>query len=129
MIARSTPHPCRDGRERQVDISIGFLKTPPVAWTCDHCGRASKAPPEAYHSGFTHLDVGETAVGPVALVYAAVRCTNPDCNELTLAVRLAEYKSSLGHAYPIGTAGKAIAEWTLLPGPGRPAPHRAAEDD
>ena len=66
--------------------------------------------------------MGETSAGPVALVYAAVRCGNPECNELTLAVRLAEYKSSLGHAYPIGTAGDAIAEWTLLPVTGQGGP-------
>ena len=65
----------------------------------------------------------------MALVYAAVRCGNPECNELTLAVRLAEYKSSLGHAYPIGTAGDAIQEWTLLPAAGGRGPGRGNDAD
>ena len=109
-------------------MTVEFLKTPPVTWTCGFCGRVSEADAQDYHSGFTHLDVGETAMGPVALVYAAVRCGNPECNELTLAVRLAEYKSSLGHAYPIGTAGDPIAEWTLLPTTGRNTPDGTSEE-
>lgn len=117
------------GPERRDGISIGFLKTPPVAWTCGFCGVEAEAAAETYHSGFTHLDVGETAAGPVALVYAAVRCGNPECNELTLAVRLAEYKSSLGHAYPIGTAGDALKEWTLLPAAGGRGPRDRRDED
>ena len=109
-------------------MTVDFLKTPPVTWTCGFCGRVSEAEAQNYHSGFTHLDVGETAMGPVALVYAAVRCGNPECNELTLAVRLAEYKSSLGHAYPIGTAGESIAEWTLLPPASRNGPDGTPEE-
>ena len=40
---------------------------------------------------------------------------------MTLAVRLAEYKSSLGHAYPIGTAGTR-SRVTLLPVTGQGGP-------
>ncbi|MGI9412417.1 MAG: hypothetical protein ACR2PM_02045 [Hyphomicrobiales bacterium] len=106
---------------------MDFLRTPPFPWTCGYCGTVSNVPANAYHSGYTHLDVGETAVGNVALVYAALRCPNAGCRELTLAVRLADYKPSLGHAYPIGTAGETIAEWTLLPAPDPVDPETGGE--
>lgn len=71
--------------------------------------------PEHYHSGYTRLAVAETAHGETALVYTAVACPNPQCRQLSLGIRLAEYKPSLGHAYPIGTAGDPLREWVLLP--------------
>lgn len=94
---------------------IEHFRTPPFAWTCGHCGEAVTITDEHYHSGYTRLAVGETAQGETALVYTAIACPNADCRELSLGVRLAEYKSSLGHAYPIGTAGDAIRDWVLLP--------------
>ncbi len=91
------------------------LRTPPVDWTCGHCKESVTLAAEHYHSGYKHLAVEETKTGETALVFTAISCPNPLCRELTLAVRLAEYKPSLGHAYPIGTAGDTINEWTLLP--------------
>lgn len=97
---------------------IEHFRTPPFEWTCGHCSVKSVITPEHYHSGYTRLAVGETALGETALVYTAMACPNPDCRELSLAIRLADYKASLGHAYPIGTAGEAIRDWVLLPDAG-----------
>ena len=91
------------------------LRTPPFDWTCGHCDQTVSVRPEHYHSGYKHLSVAETKFGDTALVFSAISCPNPECRELTLAIRLAEYKPSLGHAYPIGTAGDALGEWILLP--------------
>ncbi len=91
------------------------LRTPPFDWTCGHCRKVVTLTAEHYHSGYRHLSVAETKAGETALVFSAASCPNPDCRELTLAVRLAEYKPSLGHAYSIGTAGDPIEEWMLLP--------------
>jgi hypothetical protein len=91
------------------------MRTPPFDWTCGHCGTQVTVTAEHYHSGYRHLSVAETKSGDTALVFSAISCPNADCRELTLAIRLAEYKPSLGHAYPIGTAGDAIREWLLLP--------------
>lgn len=101
------------------------LRTPPFTWTCGHCNKDVELSAEHYHSGYKHLAVTPGKTGDTALVFTAITCPNPQCGELTLAIRLAEYKPSLGHAYPIGTAGDPISEWTLLP----PQESDDAEDD
>lgn len=98
------------------------LRTPPFDWICEHCGRSSVVEPEHYHSGYKHLAVSETTKGKTALVFTAIACPHETCRELTLAVRLADYKPSLAHAYEIGTAGDAIEEWQLLPDRGGKPP-------
>ena len=96
-------------------MSTVHLRTPPFEWTCGFCGQTSNVAPEYYHSGYKHLAVAESTKGQTALVFTAITCPKPECRELTLAVRLADYKPSLAHAYEIGTAGEAIEEWELLP--------------
>lgn len=92
------------------------LRTPPFEWTCGHCCQTLKVDAEHYHSGYRHIAVEPGELGDTALVHSAISCPNRKCRKLTLAIRLAEYKPSLGHAYPIGTAGDEIENWILMPG-------------
>ena len=91
------------------------FRTAPFEWTCGHCGITSSVPPDHYHSGYRKIAVQDPVIGGTVLVHSAITCPNTRCRELTLAVRLALQKPSLGHAYPIETAGETLRDWMLLP--------------
>lgn len=58
-------------------------------WTCPHCNRPTTITSNLRDSGKRHLAIGETRHGDVGVAWNAVRCPNPQCNELTISVRVA----------------------------------------
>lgn len=79
-------------------------------WTCPYCHRDQMALENNQHHGFTKFHIGKSVDGDIGITHSAVRCMNPSCNEVTLAVQYvkAAYKGNWVAAGDLRT-------WRLLP--------------
>ena len=68
----------------------------PMPWTCPHCNRPTTITEDLQHASNIALQVGATRHGSLAIGWHAVRCPNPECNDLTLNVWLAPTSTSSG---------------------------------
>lgn len=86
----------------------------PFQWECGFCQRKQMAIDKNTGHYFQNLYVGETKYGSVGITFFAIRCLNPECNELTLSatLSLSKYNSIQGKHYPIN---EVFPTWHLRP--------------
>lgn len=83
-------------------------------WTCPFCDR-TQLKLTNFHSRFYQLDVGKTVHGLLGLHVAALRCLNPNCNELTLSASLIPGDHNPRGAFQAKSSQKPVSQWTLRP--------------
>lgn len=62
--------------------------TRPYDWNCSFCGRSMVVSSLNRDIKANRIDVGATKQNYLIMSYEAIRCTNPNCNELSLSVTL-----------------------------------------
>jgi Domain of unknown function (DUF4145) len=84
----------------------------PDEWRCPYCGGFQVLSDSNCSVANRTLNVGETKYGDLALETDAIRCANPDCNEITLVAEL-----HTGHHAQYGWVrdGGTLETWNLLP--------------
>ena len=56
-------------------------------WTCPFCDHHQLFTEGNYQSSFMKFNIGKSTHGDTGMAYTAIRCVNPDCNEVDLSVR------------------------------------------
>jgi len=87
--------------------------TSAVTWTCPHCGHPQTATHANQESDYWKIQIGETAIGSLALHSHAKRCLNSECNKPLIEV-------SLWSSMPSETEGGTpkhgrFKSWRLIP--------------
>lgn len=83
----------------------------PFEWQCSFCNQHQVVTDNTIHSSFSKLWLGKPRDGDVGVRFSAVRCANPSCNELTLAVSYVAARLSGGN----WVADMELRSWRLLP--------------
>lgn len=68
-------------------------------WTCPHCDKAQTLTPPNYFQGNTFLEIGTTALGPLALRSMAYLCANSACRQPSLSVQVVECSQPIDDHY------------------------------
>ncbi|MGR9252765.1 DUF4145 domain-containing protein [Rhizobium leguminosarum] len=80
-------------------------------WMCPYCNHHQIVVNENSHSGSAKLHIGKSIQGETTLSFSAIRCVNPDCNEVALSAAFVEALPR-----PNGWAnGIVIQKWQLRP--------------
>lgn len=66
-----------------------------------------------HQSAFSKLYIGKSKDGDVGLQYTAVRCTNPNCNDVTLVVSFQTSEYDIRNSQHVGA--EVLGQWRLKP--------------
>lgn len=83
----------------------------PFEWQCSFCNQHQVVTDNTCHDGFNKLYLGKPKEGEVGVRFSAVRCANPSCNELALAVSYVTAKLRHGD----WAEDAVLQSWRLLP--------------
>jgi hypothetical protein len=84
----------------------------PFNWTCRFCGHRSTVTEPNHSSRTDFVETDKSKYKSIAITHKAIACPNPDCEELSLSVRL-----NLYHKNDVGfwSEGEILHNWSLLP--------------
>lgn len=89
-------------------------------WSCPHCSRAQTVVDSRYHQETSGFAVGTLAGGPLAFERTAIACSNPDCQKLTLRIRVG--KDVGGESYIVSSTELLFSEQLIPRGSAKPQP-------
>ncbi|MCG8272560.1 DUF4145 domain-containing protein [Aquamicrobium sp. NLF2-7] len=93
----------------------GDLSIKPFEWTCRYCDRDQVVTSSNFDQKFSPLEVGATKDGEVGAIVTGIRCTNPNCNELTLSARLVSAVYSPYTEWQVNRDKDPLESWPLRP--------------
>jgi hypothetical protein len=90
-------------------------------WICPHCLRAQTVVDARYHQETSGFAVGSLAGGPFAIERIAIACSNPDCQKLTLRIRVGKDVGG-SSAYIVSPKELLFSEQLIPRGAAKPQP-------
>lgn len=85
----------------------------PFPWTCNFCSSQQIVTESNFHTASTYFSIGQSEHGYSGIRHSAIRCVNPQCKEVTLAISFCsmKYEKGVGGFRP----GDVLQEWRLRP--------------
>lgn len=84
----------------------------PFEWECPFCNKGQVATENNFHSEVSHLWVGMSKYGDVGIEVTAIRCVNPECNEVIVQTAFGRVVRDTPSTYKVADA---LETWFLRP--------------